>query len=113
MRKEKQTTKASSIKECVLKNVKKSDIFKIEAIITEIMENAGLEISNNVELVKGQLPDYAAMAFAVNRTSLSSLNGIQKSLGNDFSIHITSRKGKLIINVEAIEETFIEMLEKQ
>lgn len=110
-KKEKKSKENESAKEFAMKNVKKSEIFKIEAVITEAMESAGIEINNNVALSMGHLPDYVSMAFTVNNASLSTLNKVQKTLGNDFSILIAAAgKGKLIIKIEAFEDTFIALL---
>lgn len=94
--------------------LKRSEVLKIEAAVVEILENAIIDVKENVEVNHGSEPDSLQMTFQMDGTSLSELNKIQGDFGENFSIAINP-KDKMHINVriEAPVSDYLKLLGKK
>lgn len=91
--------------------LKRSEVLKIEAAIVEIMENAGFNVLDNVDVVPTSTTGNFRMTFQKDKTSLATLNAIQDKLGNNFAISVAPMSKTIItVEIEASESDFIGLL---
>lgn len=96
-----------------LGGLKKSESLKLQAAIVEVMEDAGFDVSGNVDITTGE-DDKLSMSFIRTTTiSLEEISSIKEKLGDNFSVVVKPKdKTSLIVGIEATQEDFIKILSK-
>lgn len=98
----------------VIDGLKRSQVLKINAAVVEVMENADFETNGNEVLEKDAETGLFRISFDKDRASLKELLGIQKTLGENFSITLTAKDKKLFrLCLEASEKDFLDLLDKK
>lgn len=94
-------------------SLKKSESLKLQAAIVEIMEDAGFDVSGNVDITPGE-DNLLNMSFIRTASiTLEEISSIKEKLGKNFSVVVKPKdKVSLIVAIEASQEDFILILSK-
>lgn len=99
--------------ELKLGSLKKSESLKLQAAIVEVMEDAGFDVSGNVDITTNE-DGKLSMSFVRTTTiSLKEISSIKEKLGANFSVVVKPKdKVSLTVAIEASQEDFIMILSK-
>lgn len=98
--------------EAKIKDLRRSELLRIEAAVVEVMEKAQFEVKGTLDFNPSRTNEgNYCMSFCKDKTDLQELMTIKENLGDDFDITVSGRdKTSVLVTVEAPEETFINML---
>lgn len=92
-------------------DLKGSEKLKIEAAVLEIMESENFSLDKDLGIVQStENPDNWIMAFGNKKCKFENLANIRQTLGQKFSVEITSKsKESFLFRVEAPSEEFLKL----
>ena len=90
-----------------VKGMKASEVYRITAIVLDILEKAQFETREDSMLQQSETEGRWKMVFRKGGTTISELTGIREQLGKNFEVTVMPKdKQALVISIEASAEDF-------